>query len=69
MEKFIPRSHKAKTPPMAAIGTAEKIRSACFTEWNEKYNSTKMSNSATGTAMESRAFAAARFWNCPPYEI
>jgi len=32
MEKFIPRIHKANTPPIAAIGTAEKISKACFTE-------------------------------------
>ena len=32
MEKLIPRSHRASTPPMAAMGTAEKISNDCFTE-------------------------------------
>jgi len=66
MEKFIPLNHNANTPPIADIGTAEKIRKVCTTELNVKNSSTKISSNATGTAIASLVFAASRFWNCPP---
>ncbi|MNE47292.1 hypothetical protein D3C80_1416920 [compost metagenome] len=64
--KGIPRSIRAKIPPIALIGMAVKISAACLMEWNVKYNSIKISKRETGTAIIRRALAFCKFSNCPP---
>ena len=61
IEKFIPRSHNANTPPIADIGTAEKIKSDCITELKVKNNKMNIKSKATATAIDHRALAASRF--------
>jgi hypothetical protein len=51
----IPLISNAKTPPMAAIGIAVKINTACLTEWKVKNKSMKINNKAAGTAMDNLA--------------
>ena len=53
-----PLSSKAQIPPIADNGIAVKIKAACGTEPNVKYNRINMSANAIGTAMESLSFAA-----------
>ncbi|MNI38719.1 hypothetical protein D3C81_1213670 [compost metagenome] len=61
--KGMPRNINANTPPIALIGIAVKISVACLKEWNVKYNSIKISNKDTGTAINRRELAFCKFSN------
>ena len=67
MEKGRPRIAKAKIPPIADSGIAEKISKPCLTDLNAKYKNIKISNKARGTAIDKRCFACSKFLNDPPY--
>ena len=60
------RSHSAKTPPVTASGTQTKMSAACRKLPKLMKIRMKMSTSAIGTMMASRARAFCRFSNCPP---
>ena len=55
--KFIPRIHIPTTPPIAASGMAEKIIRLSAMLLKLINNNRNISNNATGTAMNKRAFA------------
>ena len=69
MLKFIPLSVKAKIPPIAESGIAEKISTPYFNERKVKYNINKINIKLTGTAKDNLDFACCKFSNVPPYFI
>ena len=59
----MPLIHKAKTPPIAENGIAEKISKQCLILLNAKNNITKINNKATGTAICNLLTACSKFSN------
>ncbi len=69
IERGMPRSASAATPPTRASGTPEKTRSASRIEPSPEYSSTRISSSAAGVTSASRCEADSSCSNVPPYSI
>ncbi len=64
--KGIPLNERAKIPPTADKGMAEKINKACGKELKVKYNKANINNKAIGKAILNLADASFRFSKVPP---
>ena len=63
----MPRSQSAATPPVSASGTALKTSRASRGEPRAEYRRKEIERKQTGTTMERRCRARARFSNCPAH--